>query len=116
MKTDNIVVDNLDHILFIDKSKETESMKSPGDVLKKAREDADLAQSELAKKLGYPNGQIVSNWERGLQGIPIKNAMAFCRHTGMKPEVMKKLLIDEATEKMRKKLSLKYKNTLALAK
>lgn len=40
---------------------------------KTARMDQGLSQGEVAKKLGYRNGQLVSNWERGLCLPPRKD-------------------------------------------
>lgn len=40
------------------------------DFLKVAREEADLTQLELSKKLGFTSPQFVSNWERGICQVP----------------------------------------------
>lgn len=44
--------------------------QSLGTFLRKKRENSGLSQNELADKLGYQSGQVVSNWERGLQSPP----------------------------------------------
>lgn len=41
-------------------------------VLLKARKDLNISQRDLAKKLGYRGPQIVSNWERNLNNVPLK--------------------------------------------
>jgi transcriptional regulator with XRE-family HTH domain len=42
-----------------------------GRLLKAARENAGLRQSDVAKKLGYSSPQFISNWERGLSLPPL---------------------------------------------
>lgn len=37
-----------------------------------------MSQSELSHKLGYKNGQFISNVERGLCSIPLKSLGLFC--------------------------------------
>ena len=41
-----------------------------GELIRKARIKKGLTQLELAKKLGYPNSQFVSLFERGLSKVP----------------------------------------------
>lgn len=44
--------------------------QSLGIYLRKRREARKYSQNELAEMLGYQSGQVVSNWERGLQSPP----------------------------------------------
>lgn len=85
-------------------------MKNLGEILRQAREKAAMTQGDLAKELGYPSAQIVSNWERGKCSIPLKQAPLFCKLTGMNPDTMAKLLVAGVTEKVNKKLGL-YKKS-----
>ena len=80
---------------------------SIGEVLRKAREKAKMSQTELANKMGYISPQFVSNWERGLCGVPASKAAMFCKITGMKITAMKALLLEEASRKLDKRFSLK---------
>ena len=48
----------------------------------KARNRAGLTQSEVANKLGWDNGQFISNIERGVCGLPNESVRAFCKLTG----------------------------------
>lgn len=42
-------------------------------ILSKRLEHPDaLSQTELASKIGYGNGQLISNIERGVCGVPLK--------------------------------------------
>ena len=48
------------------------------EAIKMAREKAGISQKKLAKILGYKNGQLISNVERGLCGVPDHRVIAFC--------------------------------------
>jgi transcriptional regulator with XRE-family HTH domain len=43
-----------------------------------ARIKSGLSQVEVAKAVGYRNGQFVSNVERGICSIPTKNLKKYC--------------------------------------
>jgi transcriptional regulator with XRE-family HTH domain len=83
--------------------------KSMGDTLKAFREKTGMAQGELAKKLGYASPQFVSNWERGICGIPFKKAPVFCKMTGMKVSSMKELLLENERERIERVFAVKTK-------
>jgi transcriptional regulator with XRE-family HTH domain len=54
-----------------------------------------LSQSELSHKLGYKNGQFISNVERGLCSIPLKSLSTFCEILDIpKQELMDTMLKD----------------------
>lgn len=54
-----------------------------------------LSQSELSHKLGYKNGQFISNVERGLCSIPLKSLATFCDILNIpKQELMDTMLKD----------------------
>lgn len=42
-----------------------------GDLIRIYREQSNISQTKLARKLGYTTGQYVSNIERGLCSVPI---------------------------------------------
>lgn len=57
-----------------------------------------LSQSELSNKLGYKNGQFISNVERGLCSIPLKSLGTFCEILDIpKQELMDTMLKDLET-------------------
>lgn len=54
-----------------------------------------LSQSDLSHKLGYKNGQFISNVERGLCSIPLKSLALFCEVLDIpKPKVVEVILKD----------------------
>lgn len=54
-----------------------------------------LSQSELSHKLGYKNGQFISNVERGLCSIPLKSLATFCETLNIpQQELMETMLKD----------------------
>lgn len=57
------------------------------------REYADLSQQELSTKLGYINGQFVSNIERGLCSIPVKKYKTLCKILNVFPEELEQVLM-----------------------
>lgn len=78
---------------------------SIGAILRNAREKKGLSQHEMALKMGYSKGQYVSNWERGVCGIPANQEIAFCRITGMKPSEMEEILIRDAISKIKSRMA-----------
>lgn len=83
------------------------NVKSNGEILREARDKANMSQGELAKKMGYSNPQFVSNWERDLCGLPAKKAALFCRLTGMSSEIMRFILKKEAQAKVDRRFNAK---------
>lgn len=61
--------------------------------LKSARIVKQLSQSEVAKRLGYKNGQFVSNWERGLSTPPKRVIKDLCKIYGIEKEQMINLYV-----------------------
>jgi len=43
-----------------------------------ARNKTTLSQQDLSHRLGYKNGQFISNVERGLCSVPLKKAERLC--------------------------------------
>ncbi len=54
-----------------------------GQLVRKYREDNGITQMEAAKHLGYSTPQFISNIERGLAGIPAKEAPQLCDFLGL---------------------------------
>lgn len=63
-----------------------------GNFLKNRRKDLGLTQVDLGKKLGYSNGQFISNWERGLSGPPEKKINKLCRVLGVNKKWLEEIL------------------------
>lgn len=51
-----------------------------------ARAEAKLSQAQLSHKLGYRNGQFISNVERGLCNVPLKKITALAKHISVEPK------------------------------
>lgn len=47
-----------------------------------------MSQNDLSKKLGYNNGQLISNIERGLCGLPRKSMVHLCDVLDIQPQDM----------------------------
>lgn len=43
-----------------------------GNLVKKHRKKLGMSQEKLARSMGYKNGQYISNLERNLSGLPLK--------------------------------------------
>lgn len=54
-------------------------------LVKTARVKMALSQDELSKKIGYKNGQFISNIERSLCSVPLKNVKALCTLLDISP-------------------------------
>jgi DNA-binding XRE family transcriptional regulator len=66
--------DELVDIFETDWYKDISKERKPGDALRTYRENANMTQEELGKKLGGVARQIVSNMERGSRTISLKTA------------------------------------------
>lgn len=64
-------------------------------LIKTARLRKGIPQMELGEKLGYSNGQFISNVERGLCILPFRQLKEVCRLLDIKPETMVKALVQE---------------------
>jgi len=53
--------------------------KIVGNVMRDIRKKTGLSQNALGSILGYGNGQLVSNWERGDQGAPLYAIKRLCK-------------------------------------
>ena len=51
--------------------------------LKELREEKGLTQVELAKKLNFKNGTVISNWETGERKPDIENLLLLSRFFGV---------------------------------
>jgi transcriptional regulator with XRE-family HTH domain len=54
-----------------------------------------ISQAELSKKLGYKNGQFVSNIERGLCSVPPKVLIKLIETLDLDPKVVKNALLND---------------------
>ena len=54
-----------------------------------------LSQTDLSLLLGYRNGQFISNVERGLCNIPLKNMKKISEVLDIPPEELKKTILKD---------------------
>ncbi len=76
-----------------------------GPECKKYRQLADLSQREVARRLGYESAQIISNFERGLCGLPPKNLFEYGRICGIPESVILGISLSEFLYSMAEELS-----------
>lgn len=53
------------------------------------------SQTELSSKLGYKNGQFISNIERGLCSVPVKSLNTLAEVLNLSPEAIKEALLKD---------------------
>lgn len=53
------------------------------------------SQSELSKLLGYKNGQFISNIERGLCSVPLKNLKHLCDILDINKSELKQAMVSD---------------------
>ena len=70
--------------------------------LKNKRIEANLTQSEVARKLGYSSPQFVSNWERGLANPPVVILRDLTKMYKVSADKMFDMLVDETREQLHK--------------
>ena len=76
-------------------------MSAIGKMIKNARLERNMSQKELAFKLGYDDGQIISNWERGAQRPTPKKLPTLCRILDLDKDHLKTIYIMDMSRKLR---------------
>lgn len=61
----------------------------------KARARAGFSQKELARKVGYANSQVISNWERGVLGVPETRVERLCKALGVSPKTAYEAMVKD---------------------
>jgi len=77
-------------------------MSNVGKVLKQIRVDSKITQVKLAKKLGYTNGQYISNVERGLCPMSLKKLKRICDILKVPKDQVASALLKDFSEKIAK--------------
>lgn len=80
--------------------KEMGKFKRIAEVVSTARQNKGISQEELAKVIGYKNGQFISNIERGLCSIPAERVMDLCVALGVEPTVMVDVMVADYTRNL----------------
>lgn len=75
-------------------------------LLIKYRRIKNLSQDKLGIKLGYNNGQTISNVERGLAGLPLASIREACIILDIDREEFIKATVDDFEQRVRLKLGL----------
>jgi transcriptional regulator with XRE-family HTH domain len=83
--------------------------QAEGKFLKEKREQQGLTQGDVQKRLGFGNPQFISNWERGLSGVPPKHIQKVSDIYCFDPEVLIKIKTEEYREGLRAFLKRKKK-------
>jgi len=65
---------------------ETKKFDNVAKVIRLARQVTTISQNDLAKHLGYKNGQFVSNIERGICSIPPERVAAAAKKLGIQQQ------------------------------
>lgn len=76
--------------------------KNIGMTVKNWRLHNDISQAQLAKAIGYKNGQFISNLERGLASIPHDKILILCEVLNIETE----WIIDAILQDHRKEMSM----------
>lgn len=79
-------------------------MNKLGKMIKIARLNKGLTQTELATYMGYETPQFISNWERGLSGPPLESLRKICDFIGLKKQLVFKELLELYTKKLERAL------------
>jgi len=67
---------------------------------KLSRKDIGMTQLELSEKLGYSNGQFVSNLERGVCGLPRKKMKIYCKALKVKRVDMVRVILEDCEARL----------------
>lgn len=69
-------------------------------IIRTYRAKAEISQEDLAIELRYNNGQMVSNIERGLCGLPLKHIKKTCEVMSIEHEKMKEAILSDLSEEI----------------
>lgn len=78
--------------------------KTIGKLLKKAREDKNLTQQDVADLMGYGTPQFVSNIERGISKIPDRSIKKVCELLGLQVEEIVDLLAEQRKQDLMRRV------------
>ena len=79
-----------------------------GETLLKAREKLGKSQEDLARELGYGTAQVVSDWERGAAGIPMKNLLKVAKALQIHPDELFEQLLQFSRERLEESMRERY--------
>lgn len=88
-------------------AKKTLAWTALGSYLRSRRESLNLNQKTMAQKLGYTSPQIISNIERGVQGVPVKKVKAFVKIYKADPKEVFDAYIKVQSTALTKELGIK---------
>jgi transcriptional regulator with XRE-family HTH domain len=70
-------------------------MSYTGTLLRQKREAANLSQTDICGKIGWKNGQYISNIERGLCQVPVKHINQLAVELGIgATEIVDAMILD----------------------
>lgn len=64
-------------------------------LVRKLRLAKGLNQGELSKAIGYTNPQFISNWERGISGIPPKTFKKLAKALKVSPRTIAEAYVQD---------------------
>lgn len=77
-------------------------IKSLAEFIKLKRQQVGVSQNDLGKKLGFGNGQFISNIENGKCSLPLDKCELICKELKCSPSTLKQILIFEYSKKINK--------------
>jgi len=75
-------------------------------LIKRHRLALNMTQVEVARHMGYSNGQMIYAIEDGLSRLPKEKILRLCELLRISPTMIADLLVQEAEEKIRKDIGL----------
>lgn len=81
-----------------------ELFQNLGTYLRKAREDNQLSQRQVADALGYTSPQFISNFERGLCSPPLNKLRVLIDIYKLSPQKVMGIILDEQKKHLEKSL------------
>lgn len=72
------------------------------ELVKTKREKLQLSQKALGAKLGYPDGQAISNFERGAGSLPLSRLKKLNKALGIPEKTIRELVIQEFKAEVKK--------------
>lgn len=82
-----------------------------GVYLKNKRFNANLSQSEVAKRLGHKTPQFISNWERGLCHPPIKDIKTLAQLFQISAEDLFENILESYLDQIREECRREFFNS-----
>jgi transcriptional regulator with XRE-family HTH domain len=78
-------------------------VKTQSELVRKAREKKQITQTDLGQRVGFETGQMISNFERGVNSMPLPALKQVCKILGVSRDKMREAMIKDFEVSLKEK-------------